>query len=84
VLIILTDEKIKFSLDATGIYCPEPLFQTRTSLDDEIEIGEILEVLADDPAAEEDIKRLVKRTGHELINFENNDGVFRFLIKKIK
>ncbi len=81
---ILTDEKIKFTLDALGIFCPEPLFQTRTSLDNEIDIGEILEVLADDPAAEEDIKRLVKRTGHELISFENNDGVFRFLIKKIK
>ena len=83
-LIILADEKVKFSLDAIGLYCPEPLFQTRTSLDDEIDVGEILEVFADDPAAEEDIKRLVKRTGHELINFENNDGVFRFLIKKIK
>jgi TusA-related sulfurtransferase len=80
----LTDEKIKFTLDATGLYCPEPLFQTRTHLDDEIDIGEILEVLADDPAAEEDIKRLVKRTGHELISFENKTGVFRFLIKKVK
>lgn len=83
-MIFLIDEEIKFTLDATGIYCPEPLFQTRTSLDNEVEVGDILEVLADDPAAEEDIKRLVKRTGHELISFQNNDGVFRFLIKKIK
>lgn len=83
-MIFLIDEQIKFTLDAIGLYCPEPLFQTRTSLDNEIEVGEILEVLADDPAAEEDIKRLVKRTGHELISFKNDDGVFRFLIKKIK
>ena len=81
---ILTDEEIKLTKNFLGLFCPEPLFQTRTSLDSEIDIGEILEVLADDPAAEEDIKRLVKRTGHKLISFEDNDGVFRFLIKKVK
>jgi len=44
--------------------------------------GEILEVLADDPAAKEDIKSLVKRIGHELLEVENVKGIFRFLIRK--
>jgi TusA-related sulfurtransferase len=44
----------------------------------------VLEVIADDPAAEEDIPRFVKRTGHELVKFENNEGVLRFLIRKKK
>lgn len=49
-----------------------------------IAVGEILEVLADDPAAEEDIKRLVKRTGQEMVGLEKlKDGVIRFLIRKI-
>jgi tRNA 2-thiouridine synthesizing protein A len=71
------------TLDCIGLFCPEPLFQTRTKLD-EIEIGEIIEVFADDPAAEEDIKRLIKRTGQELIKFEDDNGEFTFIIKKIK
>lgn len=77
------DYKIDETLDCIGLFCPEPLFQTRSKID-EIELGQVLEILADDPAAEEDIKRLVKRTGQELLKFEDDDGDFRFIIKKIK
>lgn len=69
------------TLDCIGLYCPEPLFQTREQID-AIEPGEILEVFADDPAAEEDLKRFAKRTGNEIISFEKNEDVLRFLIKK--
>jgi len=68
-------------LDCLGLYCPEPVFRTRLVLD-EIESGEVLEVTADDPAAEEDIKRLVKRLEHELINLEVDEGEIRVLIRK--
>ena len=72
------------TLDTVGLYCPQPLFQTRENLDS-INIGEVLEVLADDPAAQEDLKRFCKRTGHELLLFqERDDGTLRFLIKKTK
>lgn len=68
-------------LDCIGLFCPEPLFQTRQQLDT-MKVGEVLEVLADDPAAEEDISRFVKRTGHEIIKFEKKSDHIRFLIKK--
>jgi tRNA 2-thiouridine synthesizing protein A len=71
------------TLDCVGLYCPEPLFQTRENID-EIEIGDILEVIADDPAAEEDITRFAKRAGHEVIKFEKIDDHMRFLIRKGK
>jgi TusA-related sulfurtransferase len=51
---------------------------------DEIEVGEILEVFADDPAAEEDLKRFAKRTGPEVVQFEETGGEFHFLIKNMK
>jgi tRNA 2-thiouridine synthesizing protein A len=76
-------DKPKKTLDCMGLYCPEPLFQTREQIDS-IAVGDILEVLADDPAAEEDIKRLAKRTGNEVVQFENKDGTLRFLIKKMQ
>ncbi|MGD9395669.1 MAG: sulfurtransferase TusA family protein [Candidatus Thorarchaeota archaeon] len=70
------------SLDCVGLFCPQPLFQTREAIDG-LKPGEILEMLSDDPAAEEDIKRFSKRTGNELILFERlEDGVQRFLIRK--
>jgi len=46
--------------------------------------GEVLEVLADDPAAEEDIKSLVKRLEQQLITLNKEGSALRFLIKKVK
>ena len=76
-------ETPKKTLDCVGLYCPQPLFQTREQLDS-IEIGDILEVLADDPAAEEDLRRFAKRTGHELILVEKQGDILRFLIRRAK
>jgi len=38
--------------------------------------------LADDPAAEEDLKRFAKRTGHQIIKIEKKEDYQRFLIQK--
>ncbi len=79
----MQETKPKKTLDCIGLYCPQPLFQTREQIDS-IEVGEILEVLADDPAAEEDLKRFAKRTGHEIVSIEKQRDVLRFLIRKNK
>ena len=71
------------TLDCTGLYCPEPVFQTRLGLD-ELEAGQTLKVTADDPAAEEDIKRLVKRLGHEILSLESDGDQVEFIIRKAK
>jgi tRNA 2-thiouridine synthesizing protein A len=45
-------------------------------------MGDVLEVLADDPAAEEDLTRFAKRTGHEVVSIEDLGTYKRFLIRK--
>jgi len=70
-------------LDCLGLYCPEPVFRVRIELD-KIKVGEVLEVLADDPAAEEDIKSLCKRLEQQLLSFSKEGNTLRFLIKKVK
>ena len=74
-------DKIDNKLDTLGLFCPEPVFRTRLALD-EMEIGQILEVIADDPAAELDIKSLVKHTGQELVSSSKEGNTIRVLIKK--
>lgn len=71
------------TLDCLGLYCPEPVFRTRMELDD-IRIGEVLEVLADDPAAEADIQSLVKRLEQEIVDVSKDGNTVRILIKKVK
>jgi tRNA 2-thiouridine synthesizing protein A len=68
-------------IDCLGLYCPEPLFRTRMALD-EMEKGEILEVKADDPAAEEDLKRLAQRLGYEIMSVTHDDDEVTILIRK--
>ena len=71
------------TLDCTGLYCPEPVFRVRIELDD-METGQTLYVLADDPAAEEDIKRLIKRLGHEMLGMRTDNDTIGFTIRKAK
>jgi len=70
-------------LDATGLFCPEPVFRTKIEIE-RMQVGETLTVLADDPAAEDDISRWVTRTGHELLNMKKDGNVIEFSIKKVK
>ena len=71
------------TLDCIGLYCPEPVFKTRLELD-EMKVGEILEVLADDPAAESDITSLVKNLGQELVSIVKKGDHVQIVIKKMK
>jgi TusA-related sulfurtransferase len=71
------------TLDCLGLYCPEPVFRTRTELD-EMKVGEVLEVLADDPAAEADIKSLVKNLEQEIISINKKGNAVQILIKKVR
>ena len=60
-----------------------PIAMTKEGID-EINIGQILKIEADDPAAEEDIRRWAKRTGHELLKFEKKGSILTFFIKRMK
>jgi tRNA 2-thiouridine synthesizing protein A len=70
-------------LDCIGLYCPIPIARTKEEIE-KIEVGQVLKVEADDPAAEEDIKRWAKRTGHEILKLEKDDAMLTFFIKRTK
>jgi len=76
-------EPIEKKLDATGLFCPEPVFRTKIEIE-RMQVGETLIVSADDPAAEDDISKWVTRTGHELVNMSKDGNVITFQIKKVK
>ncbi len=71
------------TLDARGLFCPSPVMQTVVELA-KMQIGQTLVVLADDPAAEDDISDLCRTRGHELVELKKNGTDLEFTIKKIK
>ncbi len=70
-------------LDCLGLYCPMPVIRTKEEID-KLAVGATLEVLADDSAAEEDLKAWAKRTGQKILEIEKTSEGLRFLIKKTK
>jgi len=71
------------TLDCVGLYCPMPILKTREEMD-KLAVGEILEVLADDPAAKPDLKAWAKRTGQKILEIQKTAEGLRFVIEKIK
>ncbi|SIS61932.1 sulfurtransferase TusA [Neptunomonas antarctica] len=64
-------------LDATGLYCPEPVMMLHSKVR-EIEIGEVLLVLATDPSTQRDIPKFCTFLGHELVEQINENGKQKF------
>jgi len=70
-------------LDCVGLYCPMPIARTKEEIDN-IEVGQVLKVEADDPVAKEDITGWAKRAGHQLLKFERSGQIMTFWIKRMK
>ena len=69
------------TLDARGLYCPEPVMLLHNKVRD-IQPGEVLEVLATDPSTQRDIPKFCTFLGHELLEQGLDEGEFRYLIRK--
>jgi len=78
--VIEISESVK-TLDARGLFCPSPVMQTNVELP-KMQVGEILTVLADDPAAEDDIANWARRLGHEVVKMEKNGNEIRLKLKR--
>ena len=68
-------------LDCIGLFCPEPVYRTRMELD-KLTKGQVLEVDADDPAAEGDITSLARRLNLQILEVKKEGDSVRILIKK--
>jgi TusA-related sulfurtransferase len=81
----LTDTEIKYDeeIDTRGLFCPEPLFEVR-NFSETLDVGQCFKVIADDPAAEEDLKRWAKRTETQLVELQKDGDDLIFYFKKVK
>ncbi len=73
--------KPNYTLDLTGIACPNNFVRTKLELE-EMEAGQILEVILDDGEPIRNVPRAVKEEGHEILKAEKIDNKWKILIKK--
>lgn len=72
---------ISATVDARGQACPGPLVTLHKALKD-ARRGDLLELLATDPGARSDVPSWATLSGNELVEWDERDGVLRFLIRK--
>jgi tRNA 2-thiouridine synthesizing protein A len=68
-------------VDARGLNCPLPILRTKKTLNG-MSSGEVLRILATDPAAVRDFEAFAKQTGNQLLQHGEQDGAFFFLLKR--
>lgn len=73
---------ISTTVDARGQSCPGPLVSLHKELKF-AERGDLLELLATDPGSRSDVPSWAKLSGNELVEASEQDGVFRYVIRKV-
>ncbi|WP_282096519.1 sulfurtransferase TusA family protein [Epibacterium ulvae] len=75
----MTDHTL--TLDTIGLLCPLPVLKARKQLKS-MQIGEVLRMLADDPAAIIDVPHFCTEAGHEYLGQEDAEDHQIYLIRK--
>ncbi len=69
-------------LDTSGLFCPEPVMMLHNKIRD-IATGQVLEVIATDPATTRDIPKFCTFLGHELLAQETSEQRYVYYIRKV-
>lgn len=77
------DMTINHHLDTQGLICPEPVMMLHKTMR-QAESGDIIEILATDPATTRDIPNFCRHLGHTLVQQEtlNEAPTYRYLVQK--
>lgn len=74
---------VAHSLDARGLACPMPLLKAKQALA-ALEEGQYLQVFATDRGSVRDFHTFCQLSGHNLHSFQEQDGVFEYILQKVK
>ena len=74
-------QTIDREIDARGLNCPLPILRTKKALND-MTSGQMLRIMATDPASVRDFQAFAQQTGNELLEQGEEDGAFWFVLKR--
>lgn len=80
---MLEDMKANIVHNVCGTYCPIPISELSNQIKN-MNIGDIIELIADDPGVVEDVPSWCKATGNEFLGVYEEDGEFHSFVRKLK
>jgi len=79
----MTTLKADKTLDCSGLLCPVPVIKTSKAIK-ELQVGQVLQMVATDPGAPADMEALARQTGNELLDSHQEDGKYIFYFRRVK
>jgi tRNA 2-thiouridine synthesizing protein A len=70
-------------VDARGSACPGPLMEAKKAIG-KVKVGEVLEVISNDPGTKDDIPLWAKKVGHEYLGFLSAGAYDRIFVTRKK
>jgi tRNA 2-thiouridine synthesizing protein A len=79
----MMEQTVQFEreVDARGLNCPLPILRTKKALND-MASGQVLRILATDPASVRDFEAFARQTGNQLLQHGEQDGAFFFFLRR--
>ncbi|ULO05657.1 sulfurtransferase TusA family protein [Paenibacillus sp. 19GGS1-52] len=74
--------QVDLVVDTKGLACPMPIVKAKKALDG-LTSSQIMEVQSTDKGSINDFQAWVKQTQNELIKYEEENGIYKFFVKKI-
>lgn len=68
-------------VDASGLFCPEPVMLLHNRFRD-MQPGDTLLMTATDPSTTRDVPKFCLFLGHDMVARDEQDGVYRYLLRK--
>lgn len=78
-----SDVQVVQSHDYRGLLCPLPVIKLARAIKT-IQVGDVLELIADDPGAPADMRAWAKQTGNTLLSTHEQGGAFHFYVRRDK
>ncbi len=79
----MKEHQVAREFDASGLRCPMPILKTKKEMK-EIEVGEILKVIATDIGTKKDFPAWADRTGNEILELREEDDKLVWFLKRKK
>jgi len=79
----VAEVRVAVTLDCKGLVCPLPVLKLSRAIK-ALAVGAVVELLATDPGSVPDLEAFERQTGHKVLERDELDGVFRFLVRRTK
>ena len=71
------------SVDARGLVCPMPTIRLGQAIR-RVEVGDVVEIVTDDPGSRSNMGAWCRNTGHELVDSSEEAGVYTYRVRRAR